>query len=74
MSKKNEGPFKRKKTKSHKDLSIHAPWVGAAVAIIALAQVPIALKSTIEIICLSEQNNKDSLNISWCKELYKEVN
>tara|TARA_Y100001968_G_scaffold59085_1_gene50164 strand:- start:792 stop:995 length:204 start_codon:yes stop_codon:yes gene_type:complete len=67
MSKKQEGPFKRKLGKRKKNFSIHAPWAGAALALIVITQVPTAIKATLEITCIAKASN-DS-NISWCKDL-----
>tara|TARA_B100000700_G_C14387286_1_gene553129 strand:- start:164 stop:367 length:204 start_codon:yes stop_codon:yes gene_type:complete len=67
MSKKRLGPFKRKSSQKDKNFSIHAPWTGAALALIVITQIPIAIKTTLEIACLAKVNQ--SSNIQWCKKL-----
>ena len=68
MFKKNRGPFQRGNNKAPKNFSIHAPWTGAALALIAITQLPIALKATLDIVCFSESINQSS-PINWCKKV-----
>ena len=65
MLKKNEGPFKRKSEQKGKDFSINAPWIGAILMLIAITQVPIAIKTSLDIVCIAKPSNVS--NISWCE-------
>ena len=50
MRKKNwHNKFKR---------SIHAPWTGIALMIIALTQVPVGIKNAAEVACIGQTSNK----------------
>ena len=69
MSQINEGPFKRNQVKAYKNFSIHASWVGAALALIAITQVPIGTKATVEVFCMGQSLYSDSPNSGWCKNL-----
>ena len=64
MSKKHDGPFKRKSTKRKKNFSIHAPWAGAALALIVITQLPISIKASLDIFCITQSNNR--ANPHWC--------
>ena len=68
MTKANEGPFKRATPKISQDFSIHAPWVGGALALIALTQLPIAIKTSLDLICMPQIKDTNSQQLSWCKK------
>jgi len=65
---KKQGPFKRKDPSKSRNLSIHAPWTGMALAIIAITQIPIGLRATMEIGCLTAINKEASPHLVWCKK------
>ena len=67
MSKKKEGPFKRKLSRKNKNFSIHAPWTGIALGLIVITQFPISIKATLDIVCIATTSSNS--NISWCKYL-----
>ncbi|WP_320665004.1 hypothetical protein [Prochlorococcus sp. MIT 1223] len=69
MHKKSEGPFRRKSIDKTRDFSIHAPWVGAAIALIAIAQLPIAIKTSLDLICITKGVNENNPTILLCKDL-----
>ena len=69
MLKKKKGPFKRQASNKHKNFSIHAPWAGAALALIGITQLPTAIMSSIEIACLSKANYENVSIIKWCKNI-----
>ncbi len=48
---------KRNWTKGWK-LNIHAPGTGAALIILALTQIPVAIKTTAELACIGEVSNQ----------------
>ncbi len=39
-------------------LNIHAPGTGAALIILALTQIPVAIKAAAEVACIGEVSNK----------------
>ena len=39
-------------------LNIHAPGTGAALMVLALTQIPVAIKTTAELACIGETSNQ----------------
>tara|TARA_Y100001968_G_C19423040_1_gene752845 strand:+ start:706 stop:915 length:210 start_codon:yes stop_codon:yes gene_type:complete len=68
MSTKSPGPFKRSSSKKPPNFSIHAPWAGAALALIALTQFPIAIKASLDLVCISKTRVSSSGEVSCCKK------
>ncbi len=69
MLPKKQGPFKKNSHKKQKVFSLHTPWMGIAFTVLVISQLPIAIKASLDIVCLSQLNNKNDPSISWCKNL-----
>jgi len=69
MINKNEGPFKRRAKQRKQNLSIHAPWAGVALAVIAITQFPTAIKTSLEIVCIIKLSNNNVSRTNWCNHL-----
>ncbi len=69
MNKSNSGPFLRSSSKKSQNFSVHGPWTGIALLIIAISQVPIALKATVDLVCISKTIDCSALEISRIRRL-----
>ena len=69
MDKKKEGPFNRRRDKNPLNLSIHGPLAAVALGIIALTQLPISLKATLEVVCIAKPETRTSTVMNWCNKL-----
>tara|TARA_Y100001968_G_C18754858_1_gene435043 strand:- start:139 stop:351 length:213 start_codon:yes stop_codon:yes gene_type:complete len=69
MNKKSPGPFKRHASKSFANNSIHTPLIGVALSALALTQVPISIKATLDLVCIAKLNNEKISQNDWCWQL-----
>tara|TARA_Y100001968_G_scaffold110000_1_gene99515 strand:+ start:406 stop:615 length:210 start_codon:yes stop_codon:yes gene_type:complete len=69
MPKKKTGPFKHRQSKRRKKLHIDAPLIGTALVLIAAFQIPIAIKSTLSLACISNYEQIAKSPQTWCQEL-----
>ena len=67
MNTKIDGPFKRQKSKQSSNNSIHKPLISIFLGLIALSQLPIALKSTLDVVCIAKRVNTENASSNWCK-------
>ena len=68
MLKKNASSFKRRKDKNGKDFGINSPLIKAALVLIAIAQVPLAIKATLDIYPILGTEDRSSLVRNWCQK------
>ena len=70
MKEKNAGPFQRQPLQSNLNFNISSSWAGVAFFVIAISQVPLALKASLDIACITQVN---FLNIqakeTWCQRI-----
>ncbi len=67
MRENRDGPFRKGSNREHQELRVNSSWALAALALIAISQVPIALQSTIEIYCIVTSADIKSSKIVSCK-------
>ncbi len=68
MQETQPGPFKRKPYNKKPNLRLNASCTTIALIVIAISQIPIGLKSSLEIICITNNKGTNPADLSWCKK------
>ncbi len=65
MEEKNGGPFRKNGTKNK---TLHFSWTALALGLIAITQIPLALKASLDITCMANLSKTNNINFLWCRE------
>ncbi|ABX08317.1 hypothetical protein [Prochlorococcus marinus] len=68
MNDNRNGPFKKKLHNDKRPLRDNGSWTGIAIVIIAIAQLPIALKASLEILSISNLYPYPETGQDLCKK------
>ncbi|WP_036901287.1 MULTISPECIES: hypothetical protein [Prochlorococcus] len=67
MKKKTLGALKRKTLQQKKHYGIPSSWMSAALVFIAICQLPITLKASLELACIASLHISNYSEPSFCK-------
>lgn len=62
-------PFKRKEREIFSSNDVNASWIAGILTVIAITQVPIALKATLDIACTNKFSQRQMGLISFCEKI-----